>query len=492
MDVLTRPEQIMLAAAVLLMAGIVASRLSSRLGVPALLFFLLIGMLAGSEGPGRIPFDDPAAAQFVGVIALAFILFAGGLDTDRRSITAIMWQGLSLSTLGVLLTAIAVGWAATWLLGVPMLEGMLLGAIVSSTDAAAVFAVLRSQRIGLKGATKPLLELESGSNDPMAVFLTAGMISLLTGASGSLLALVPMFFQQMIVGAAVGMLGGRGAVRLINLLRLESEGLYPVFTIAAVLLTYGAASLLGGNGFLAVYLAGIVMGNAEFIHKRSLMRFHDGIAWLMQMVMFLVLGLLVFPSRLLPVAGVSLVMALYLIVVARPLAVLIGLAAARLRFRQKVLVSWVGLRGAVPIVLATFPYLAGLPQAELYFDVVFFIVLTSVLIQGTTITKAARLLRLDMPLPTRRQYPIEFVPTTKTDSDLVEVEVTGASPVVGRRIMDLRLPRSALIVLVGRSDGFVAPNGSTVLERGDTLLVLADKSDIPRVRTAVGEPPAES
>jgi cell volume regulation protein A len=307
----------MLAAAILLMAGIVASRVSSRLGVPALLLFLLIGMFAGSEGPGGIPFDDPTAAQFVGVIALAFILFAGGMDTDRRTISAVMWQGLSLSTLGVLLTALAVGWAATFVFGVSFLEGMLLGAIVSSTDAAAVFSVLRSQRIGLKGTTKPLLELESGSNDPMAVFLTTGMISLLTGASDGLLALVPMFFQQMIVGAAAGLLCGRGAVLLINLLRLESEGLYPVFTIATVLLTYGATSLLGGNGFLAVYLAGIAMGNAEFIHKRSIMRFHDGIAWLMQMVMFLVLGLLVFPSRLLPVADVSLVMALYLVVVAR-------------------------------------------------------------------------------------------------------------------------------------------------------------------------------
>ena len=482
----------MLAAAVLLMAGVVASRVSSRLGIPALLLFLLIGMFAGSEGPGGIPFDDPGAAQFVGVIALAFILFAGGLDTDQRTITAVMWQGLSLSTLGVLLTALAVGWAATWVLGVSFLEGMLLGAIVSSTDAAAVFSVLRSQRIALKGTTKPLLELESGSNDPMAVFLTTGMIALLTGTSNGVLALVPMFFQQMIVGAAMGLLCGRGAVMLINLLRLESEGLYPVFTVATVLLTYGATSLLGGNGFLAVYLAGIAMGNAEFIHKRSIMRFHDGIAWLMQMVMFLVLGLLVFPSRLLQVADVSLVMALYLVVAARPAAVLIGLALARLRFRQKVLVCWVGLRGAVPIVLATFPYMAGIPQAELYFNVVFFIVLTSVLLQGTTITSAARLLRLDMPLPQRRQYPIEFAPTTKTESDLVEVPVRDTSPVVGRRIMDLRLPRSALIVLVGRGDGFVAPNGSTTLERGDTLLVLADKSDMARVRAVVGETAEQS
>lgn len=486
MILLAQPEPILLAAAILLIGGIAASRVSSRLGVPALLLFLLIGMLAGSDGPGGIPFDDPATAQFVGVIALAFILFAGGLDTDSSTISAVKWQGLSLSTAGVLITAVIVGWAATFVLGVSFLEGMLLGAIVSSTDAAAVFSVLRSQSIGLKGTTKPLLELESGSNDPMAVFLTTGVISLLTGTASGFPALVQMFLMQMIVGGALGYVFGRVTVAVLNLLRLESEGLYPVFTLASVLLTYSATALAGGNGFLAVYLAGIVMGNAEFIHKRSILRFHDGIAWLMQMAMFLVLGLLVFPSRLLPVAGVSLAMALVLVVVARPVAVLIGLAFARLRFRQKLLVSWVGLRGAVPIVLATFPYLAGLPQAELYFNVVFFIVLVSVLIQGTTIAAAARLLRLDLPLRTPRRYPIEFAPTTKTESDLVEVPVPEASAVIGLRIMDLPLPRSALIVLIGRGDGFVAPRGSTVIEEGDTLLVLADKVDMPRVRSAVG------
>ena len=473
------------------MAGIVASRLSSRLGVPALLLFLIIGMLAGSEGPGGIPFDDPAVAQFVGVVALAFILFSGGMDTERRTISAVVWQGLSLSTLGVLLTAVVVAWAATYVLGVSFLEGMLLGAIVSSTDAAAVFSILRSQSIGLKGTTKPLLELESGSNDPMAVFLTTGVISLLTGVSAGVLSLVPMFFLQMAAGGALGILFGRGAVFVINYLRLESEGLYPVFTIGVVLLTYGATALLGGNGFLAVYLAGIAMGNSDFIHKRSIMRFHDGIAWLMQMTMFLVLGLLVFPSRLVPVAGVSLLMALVLVLVARPLAVMAGLLLARLRFRQKVLVAWVGLRGAVPIVLATFPFIAGVPQAELYFNVVFFIVLTSVLVQGTTIATAARLLRLDLSLAVRRRYPLEFAPITKTESDLVEVEVPEGTQIDGSRVMDLRLPTSALIVLIGRDDGFVAPRGSTIIHGGDTLLVLAEKSDISRIRAIVGEEPAK-
>ena len=481
-------EKILVIAGLLLFAGIVASRASSRLGVPALLLFLLIGMAAGSEGPGGIPFDDPAQARFTGVIALAFILFAGGLETDRSSLRSVAWQGLSLSTVGVLLTAGLAGLFSAAVLGIPLLEGLLLGAIISSTDAAAVFSVLRSQSIGLKGGTRALLEVESGSNDPMAVYLTTAMLGLLTSAQATVLSLVRMFVLQMVLGAAAGFGMGRATVWCLNRLRLESEGLYPVFTIAAVLLTYGGTTLLGGNGFLAVYLAGIVMGGEDFIHKHSLIRFHDGIAWLMQMIMFLVLGLLVFPSRLLPVAGASVLIALFLIFVARPVAVLAGLAAARLRFRQKLLVAWVGLRGAVPIVLATFPYLAGLPRADLYFNVVFFTVLASVLLQGTTIAPVARLLRLDTPLPARKRYPIEYVPAARSDSDLFEVPVPDTSPVIGRRIMDLRLPRSALIVLVSRGDDFVAPRGSTVLERGDRMLVLAPKHEAASVRAAVGAP----
>lgn len=478
-------EQNLLVAALLLIVGIGASKASHRLSVPALLLFLLIGMLAGSEGPGGIPFDDPMLAQFVGVVALAFILFVGGLDTDQATIRQVVWQGLSLSTLGVFITAVLVAAFAVQALGFGWTEGMLLGAIVSSTDAAAVFSVLRSQRVGLKGATKPLLELESGSNDPMAVFLTTAVLGLLTKPGNPVVSLIPLFLLQMAVGAALGYGMGKATIWALNRLRLQTEGLYPVVTVAAVLLTYSGTTLLYGNGFLAVYLAGIVMGGGDFIHKRSLMRFHDGVAWLMQMVMFLVLGLLVFPSRLLPVTGTALLAALFLMFVARPVAVFIGLLAARLRFRQKVLVSWVGLRGAVPIVLATFPYQAGVPHADVYFNLVFFIVLTSVLLQGTTITFLARRLKLDAPLPARRQYPLEFVPATKTNSDLVEVEVPETSPAIGSRIMDLKLPRSALVVLVSRGDDFIAPRGATVLDRGDRMLVLAEKRDIEAIRRAV-------
>ena len=478
-------EHQMLAAGVLLVIGVLASKASSRLGVPALLLFLIIGMLAGSEGPGGIPFDDPRVAQSIGVVALAFILFAGGLGTDLRSIRAVVWQGLSLATVGVLLTASLAGLFSAWVLHIPWTEGLLLGAIISSTDAAAVFSVLRSQRIGLQGNTTELLEFESGSNDPMAVFLTAAILSMLTDPGASIGGMLLVFVLQMAVGAVIGYVLGRATVWVLNRLKLESDGLYPVLTIAAVLLIYSVAAIAKGSGFLAVYLAGMIMNRDHFIHKQSLTRFHDAAAWLMQIVMFLVLGLLVFPSRLWPVAGAAVLISVFVLVVARPVAVLASLAAARLRFRQKLFLSWVGLRGAVPIVLATFPYLARLPRADLYFNVVFFIVLTSILIQGTTLAPAARLLRLNTPLPHRRRYPLEFVPAAKTDSETIEIELPPDSAAIGKRIMDLHFPKSALVLLIGRGHDFIAPRGSTVLERGDSLLVLADKREIEQTRAAL-------
>ncbi len=486
---LPSPESALIATGLLLLAGIAASKISARLGVPALLLFLALGMLAGSEGPGRIPFDDPLQAQFIGVVALAYILFFGGLETSRATLRGVLWQGLSLSTVGVLLTALLVGGFAHLVLGFQPLEGFLLGAIVSSTDAAAVFSILRSQSIGLKGQTRPLLELESGSNDPMAVFLTLAALGLIQNPSTSVSSLVGEFALQMTLGALLGVALGRAVVWLLNRIRLESDGLYPVLTLACVLVIYGATAAIGGNGFLAVYLAGITISAEDFIHKRSLIRFHDAVAWLMQMAMFLTLGLLVFPSRLLPVAGGALLVALFLMLVGRPIAVFAALLLARLRLKQKLLVSWVGLRGAVPIVLATFPYEAGLPAADAIFNVVFFAVLLSVLLQGTTIGIVARVLKLDTPLPPRRRYPLEYVPATKSASDLVELEVPQDSTIIGRRIMDLAWPDSALVVLISRGEDFLAPRGATVIERGDSLLVLTAEIDLPAVRDAMGLPP---
>lgn len=328
--------------------------------------------------------------------------------------------------------------------------------------------------------------MESGSNDPMAVFLTLAFIRLLIQPQDSVLDLVPMFLLQMVFGFVLGYLMGKAAILLLNRLQLETEGLYPVMTLAWALLTYGLTSFLGGNGFLAVYLAGIVMGNSDFIHKRSLIRFHDGLAWLMQITMFLTLGLLVFPSRLLPVVGTGLLISFFLMFVARPAGVFLSLVFAKLGLRQKLMISWVGLRGAVPIILATFPLVAALPNADLYFNVVFFIVLTSVLVQGTSLPLVAQWLGVKVPLTATRAYPLEFVPGTKSRSDLVEITIPETSPVIGKQIVDLQLPKSALIVLLSRNEDFLVPRGSTILQAGDTLMVLAEKKDFNDVHRLVG------
>ena len=468
------PTTALVVAGVLLLLGLLASKVSARLGVPALLLFLGVGMLAGSEGLGGIDFSDFRLAQSVGVVALAFILYAGGLDTEWPRVRRLLGPGITLATLGTLLTAVVVGLAAAWILDLPLMAGLLLGSIVSSTDAAAVFSILRSRSVGLRGELGPLLELESGSNDPMAVFMTVGALQLLTTADTGPLDLLLLFLRQMSVGAVTGYLAGRAAAWSVNRIRLGFEGLYPVGLIATVLVTFGVADLLGGSGFLAVYLAGLVMSPRHFIHKKSLMRFADGLAWLMQIAMFLVLGLLVFPSQLGAVAGRALAVAAVLILVARPLATGLLLAPTRFNLRETVLVSWVGLRGAVPIILATFPLVEGIPQAALVFNVVFFVVLASVLVQGTTIPWVARLLRVDAPVPRRDPYPMLLVESKDGSLELDEVVLPEGSPAAGRAIVDLPLPEEALVVLVGRGEDFVMPQGSTVLLAGDNVFVLGD------------------
>ncbi len=478
-------EYTLVAASFLLLVSIVASKISSRLGIPALLLFLVVGMLAGSEGVGGIYFDDPLLAQFLGVAALAFILFSGGLDTQIDDIRPVLRQGIALATIGVFLTATLVAVVAYTALDFSLEESLLFGAIISSTDAAAVFAVLRGKNVGLKGRLKPLLELESGSNDPMAIFLTVGMITLIEHADRPVLSLVPMFVQQMALGALFGVLIGHGITGLINRLRLEYDGLYSVVTIAAVMLAYGATTVLGGNGFLAVYLAGVVSGNRTFIHKRSLKNFHEGLAWLMQIVMFLTLGLLVFPSELVPVIPEGLLVSIFLMGIARPLAVFVTLARTRLSWQQKAFIAWVGLRGAAPIILATFPLVAGLARADAIFNLVFFIVLTSVLVQGTSLTPVARWLGVDTPAPPRRAYPIELIPGAGVKNDLVEIVIPDHSPVAGLRLVDIQLPHDTLVVLIGRDDDLVIPSGATALEAGDAVLVLAEKDSLPQVRATL-------
>ncbi|MFO7169391.1 MAG: potassium/proton antiporter [Chloroflexota bacterium] len=476
-------ELVLVIVAVLLILSIGSTRFSNRLGVPALVLFLLIGMLAGSDGLGGIAFSDAWAAQAVGVVALVFILFSGGLDTDWRQIRPVLVPGLVLANLGVVLSAILVGGFAVLVLGFSPLTGLLLGSIVSSTDAAAVFAVLRTRGSHLRGNLEPLIELESGSNDPIAVFLTLGIIGVLTNPGASIISLVPSFLLQMTLGVLCGVGMGWLMASILNRARLQQEGLYPVFTIGLVALTYGATALVGGNGFLAVYLAGIVLGNRHFIHKRSIVRFHEGTAWLMQIVMFLTLGLLVFPSQLPPVAGSGLAVALFLAFVARPVSVLIALAWTPLTLADKLMVSWAGLRGAVPIVLATFPLLAGVPEAPVIFNVVFFAVLVSVLLQGTTIGWVARRLGVNVDRGQPLSELHNFVPDVRLTSRLREMHVPPGSALVGRSIIDLKLPRGALVVQIQRDDEAIVPSGATTLAAGDRLLLLATPEVMQQLQT---------
>jgi cell volume regulation protein A len=475
-------ELLLLIGATVLVASVLLSKVSERFGVPTLLLFLGIGMLAGYDGPGGLYFDDARLAQTLGTIALAYILFAGGLETEFASVRRVIRPAAAMATLGVLLTAVVTGLCVHYALQRSWMESLLIGAIVSSTDAAAVFAVLRSKNVGLKEPLRPLLELESGSNDPMAVFLTIGVIGLIQIPDSSLLGLFPLFFQQMILGLALGYGMARFFIQIVNRIKLDYEGLYPVLCLGWVLLTYALTAWLKGSGFLAVYISGLVLGNTVFSHKKSLIRFQDGVAWLMQILMFLTLGLLVFPSQLIPVAGQGLLIALVLILLARPIATFVSLAPFRYSFREKHLISWVGLRGSVPIVLATFPLLAGLDEAHYIFNLVFFIVISSVLLQGTTIPLMARLARVDAPLKRQRRYPIDFDNSETMDLQLVDLFVPYGSQAAGEQILDLEFPKDCLITLISRNEKFIMPGGSTVLEEGDVLLILASPENLALAR----------
>jgi len=468
-----------LGAGVLLLASVFASKIT-RLGVPALLLFMAVGMLAGSDGPGGIPFDNAAVAQGLGVIALAFILFSGGLDTLWGDIRPVIGRGLALSTIGVGITAGLVGLFSWWVTDLPLSQGMLLGAIVSSTDAAAVFSVLRSKNVRLPSRLRSLLELESGSNDPMAIFLTVAVIGLISNPASSPLRLVGTFFWQMALGGIIGILMGRLAGVVIIRIRLEYDGLYPALSIAIVLLIYGITDGTRGNPFLAVYVAAIVLRRQDFVHKRSLIRFYDGIAWLMQIIMFMTLGLLVFPSRLPQVAGDGLAIAVFLTLVARPTAVVLTLLPLRLPWRELALISWVGLRGAAPIILATFPLVAGVPQAGRLFEIVFFIVLTSALVQGTSVPWVARRLGLSLGDTGPSIDQLELI--SAGEREFVEVLVHGGSGLVGRRLLEFGLPPGALVVVLDREGQTMVPSGGTFVQAGDKLLVMAARPDIARVQ----------
>lgn len=488
MILLESPQQIILTVGALLFVSIAVSKLSERSGVPTLLLFLGIGMLAGSDGLGGIHFDDVDAANLVGTFALAYILFSGGMGINWASVRPVLGRSAVLATAGVAVTAFLLGAFAHLALGVSLLEGLLIGSIVSSTDAAAVFAVLRSRGVGLKGGLKPLLEMESGSNDPMAVFMTIALIRLLMEPGAAWTDLIPSFLVNMSLGAAAGLAMGRGAAWVLNRIRLDYEGLYPVLSMSVVLITYGLSEMAGGNGFLAVYVCGLVLGNSDFSHKRLVEKFHDGLGWLMQICMFLLLGLLVFPSRLEPVMGGAMAVAVFLMFVARPLAVHLVMLGSSFSLRERTLIAWTGLRGAVPIVLATFPLTAGYEHADAIFHMIFFVVLASVLLQGTTLMPFARLLKVDEPLSARPRYPLEFEKTEAMGGDTREIEIQPGTFAVGKLISELGFPPEALILLVRRGNSFLIPRGRTRIEPYDTLLIIAGPSDLKAVREILDAP----
>ena len=469
---LTTIEGTLLITGLMIIVAVLLSKASSRLGIPALLFFLGLGMLSGSEGIGGIYFDDPWAAQFLGSVALAYILFSGGLDTKWADVKQVVKPAITLSTLGVLITAVSLGVFVHFILKIPWLESFLLGSIVSSTDAAAVFSILRNRDVRLQGKIEPLLEFESGSNDPMAVLLTIGLTGLITNGNQSIVELIPFFLIQMIVGIALGLLSGHFFIRLINRLNLKIEGLYTVFSIAIVILIFGLTNTLQGNGFLAVYLAGLVMGNKNFIHKRTLRKFHDGLAWLMQIVMFLALGLLVFPSELIPVTGVGLLISIFLILVARPVSVMVCLIKTEFSFPEKLMISWVGLRGAVPIILATFPLLAGVANASIIFNIVFFVVLTSSLVQGSSLTLVSKWLKVQRPLSPKQARTLPQDIELTSDGALTIFEVHKGANACGQKIMDLDIPEEVLVVLVERDNAYIIPRGDMAIRDGDRLHIL--------------------
>ena len=480
-----RPVELLNAAilvgAVLLVVSIVASDFSSRLGAPLLLVFIFLGMLAGEDGPGGIRYDNVEASYLIGTLALAVIIFDGGMRTRRETFRVALWPSVSLATVGVVATAGLTGAFAAWVLGLHWLQGMLVGAIVGSTDAAAVFGLLRNAGTALQERVASTLEVESASNDPMAIFLTVALLGVLaTGGTTLDGAVAVEFVKQFGIGAVLGLAGGRLLVWLINRLTLLS-GLYPLLASAGGLLVFAVTAQLGGSGFLAIFVAGLVLGNSRMQAAQNILRVHDGLAWLSQLVMFLILGLLVTPRELIGIAAPALAIAMFLIFVARPLAVALCLLPFRLPWREHAFVSWVGLRGAVPVVLALFPMMYGAENARLYFNVAFFIVLVSLVLQGWTIAPVARLLGLEVPPSTEPLQRLTLDMPGHFEHEIVEYRVQAGSAIATHDLAELALPPGVQIMTVMR-DGVPQPLAPALrCAAGDYVYLLAQPKQISEV-----------
>ena len=476
-------EPILLVGSVLMLAGIMAGKVGTRFGVPALLLFLITGMIFGSAGLG-IQYNDAGHTQFIGMIALTVILFFGGLETKFAEIRPILGPGITLSTLGVLLTTVCFG---GFLYGLDQLGlapvhftfpiALLLAATMSSTDSASVFALLRSKNMHLKEGLRPILELESGSNDPMAYMLTIALIQYVTGGNedGSMWSILVTFLLQFSVGGLLGYAMGWLTVKLLNKANIGNEALYPILLLCAVFLTFSATTLLQGNGYLAVYIMGVLVGNRKVVHKKSIVTFFDGLTWLLQIALFIILGLFVDAHSLLPIAGFALLAGLFMIFVARPLAVHLCLVFfPSISMRGRWFLSWVGLRGAVPIIFATYPLMSQVEGAETLFNIVFFITLLSLLIQGSTMPAVARLLKLDEEAKNEVSLFGVEIPQ-HTGAKMVEREVTQEMLSSGRRLMEIDLREEELVILVRRGDNYMVPKGKLVLEIGDVLLIVFEQ-----------------
>lgn len=486
------PTALLLATiGVLMTLSVLFSRASGRIGVPVALIFLLIGMAAGSEGIGGLEYDDFQFTFRLGTIALALILFDGGLNTPLTAFRRVFAPATVLATLGVAGTAGMMAFGAH-LLGFAWPVALLLGAVVSSTDAAAVFLVLRGSGLSLKKRVGLTLEVESGINDPMAIILTVSLTGAILGAGpGSGWVLLGSVLLQLGIGLAGGLLIGYAAVALLSRVRLQAGGLYPVLTLAVAFLAFSLPTLLLGSGFLAVYVAAVVIGNAKLPYRGGIVRVHDALAWFSQIVMFLVLGLLVYPSELLDVAVAGLGLALFLAFVARPLVVLLCLAPFRYPMREALYVSWVGLRGAVPIILAMYPVLAGVPEGQQIFNVIFFVVVVNALVPGGTVRWVTRWLELEAREPPPPPAVLEINSTQVLRGDILSFFIDPAVAVAGMPIHELPFPPGSSVLLIVRGDELIAPKGSTVLEAGDHAYLFAPPEEADLLRLMFGRPQSE-
>jgi cell volume regulation protein A len=474
----------------LLLATALISPVSQRLGLPALLIVLLVGMAAGSEGIGGIPFDDFRLAFRLGTVALVLILFDGGLDTPRTVFRRVLLPAGLLASVGVVLTALVVAAAGLWL-GLPTHVAVLAGAVVSSTDAAAVFAVLRGSGVRLKEKPGATLEVESGLNDPMAVLLTIGATEVALGHASLEPGLALMGLLQLGIGALGGIAFGVAGRALLRAVTLPAAGLYPAVTLAIAFAAFGVPTLLGGSGFLAVYLAGMLLASGPLPYRAGIRRVHDALAWLSQLLMFLLLGLLVFPSRLVPAAGAGLALAVVLAFVARPLAVLATLMPFPGSWRERVFVGWVGLRGAVPIILAAYPVLRGVPGADHLFHLVFFVVLVNALLPGATVAWLARRWNLAERTPAAPPASVELVSLRDYAGDFVWYRVSSPSAVAGAYVRELPLPEGCVLVLVLRGEQIIAPRGDTQLREGDYACLFVTEQDRPFLDLLFGREQSE-